>query len=877
MAEVDTIERLRAAFAEPLGPCERRRVLLWHDPDGEFSEELAEIAEDPSLVACGDRTLRVVDVREIGSFEVKLLVNRGDTGDDLLVYADWPYDLSRRGLEDDWLADVELWCDHFQADWLSLLCSEMGAEGSARPGFENFKAFFGAKARRERFRRLVPHAASPADVALGVIACCLRAEGTSLPQISLALLRVTQGGGLPEELGKYGADAALASLLEARLGYQGPLDDASSIATSVAMSALSCTLTQSLPGALGGLVLSGHEEECLSLWRDWVAGAGEGEMLPLAREVEEVNGVPSALGGLGASELGESDVLPCTGELAVAEIMRSLSEGADRSQEAIGLVARRRDLSWYGEVAEFCDALDSAARMRSFQTRNAGGFHLASATEVWETYVSDWSSVDSDYRHLVSAADAAVRAHPEASDALRDSLDSLCDWAESLYQNWFLRGVNDCWVQSAEMQWADIGSVRGVPREGDFWEDVVSRELSGASRVVVVISDAMRYEVGAELADRLSSETKGAVRLQSMQAAFPSVTEFGMASLLPHTELELPDGAKAGPLADGARTDGIENRQAVLRKHEPSARAIRARDFIGARCQDRREMLGDAKVTYVYHNLIDSVGEGFPTEDKVLGACSDAVDELVSIVKILMNDLRVNRVVVTADHGFLYTRRPLPESQNVVLAEVTEAADVVFSDRRAAITRVAPEGDTLVRVRLGYKSSIPLFGSAPRQCVRIRQRGAGDRYVHGGVSLQELCVPVLSVRFSDNRLKSRVEQEPARLALLSTDRRVTSAVFRVELRQPAPVGGKVLAAEYELVLEDAAGSAVSDVRRASAASEDPDDRARVTKVQLALKPGVEYSPRDSYYLVCRDSSGAVAWREEFHVEVAIAPLDDFGF
>ena len=175
MAEVDTIERLRAAFAEPLGPFERRRVILWHDPDGEFSEELAEVAEDPSLVACGDRALRVVDARELGSFEVKLLVNREDTEDDLLVYADWPYDLSRRGLEDDWLADVELWCDHFQADWVSLLCSEMGAEVPARPGFEGFKAFFGAKARRERFRRLVPHAASPADVALGVIACAPRA------------------------------------------------------------------------------------------------------------------------------------------------------------------------------------------------------------------------------------------------------------------------------------------------------------------------------------------------------------------------------------------------------------------------------------------------------------------------------------------------------------------------------------------------------------------------------------------------------------------------------------------------------------------------------------------------------------------------------
>lgn len=877
MSEIDTMERLRAALTEPLGPCEQRRVLVWHDPDGEFTEELNEVRDNPSLVACEDRDLRVVDARKLGSFELKRLVNRGDTEDDLLLYADWPYDLSMRALEADWIADVELWCDHFQADWLSLLCSEMGAEGSARAGFEGFKSFFGARARRERFRRLVPHATSAGEVALGVIACCLRAEGTSLSQITLALLRETRADGLPEELGRYGADSAFASLLKARLGYEGALDDADALASAVAVSALSCTLPQGLPGVLVGLVLSGREEECLSLWREWVSEAGEQEVLPVARDVEEAHGIPNALARLDVSELGESDVLPCTGELAVADIMQSLSEGADRSQEAASLVSRRRDLSWHEEVAEFCDALEAAAKMKSFQTRNAGGFHLPAAIDVWKAYVSDWSSVDSDYRHLISAADDAERNHPDAPDVLRDALGSLCDWAEDLYQNWFLRGVNDCWVQSAESQWASGGSVRGVRCEGGFWDDVVTRELSGASRVVVIISDAMRYEVGAELAGRLSSETKGAVRLESMQAAFPSVTEFGMASLLPHSELELPEDAKSGPLADGQKTNGTENRQAVLQRREPTARAIQAQEFLKARRKERREMLGDAKVTYIYHNVIDATGEGFPTEDKVLGACSDAIRELVSIVKVLMNDLRVNRVVVTADHGFLYTRRPLPESQKMTFAEVLDSSDVVFTDRRAAITRREPEGSTFVRVRLQYKSNIPLFGSAPRQCVRIRQRGAGDRYVHGGVSLQELCVPVLSVRFSDNRLKSRVEQEPARLALLSTDRRVTSAVFRVELRQIEPVCGKVLAAEYVLVLEDTVGRAVSDARKASAASVDPDDRARVTRVQLALKPGVEYSPRDPYYLVCRDASGSVVWREEFHVEVAIAPLDDFGF
>ena len=53
--------------------------------------------------------------------------------------------------------------------------------------------------------------------------------------------------------------------------------------------------------------------------------------------------------------------------------------------------------------------------------------------------------------------------------------------------------------------------------------------------------------------------------------------------------------------------------------------------------------------------------------------------------------------------------------------------------------------------------------------------------------------------------------------------------------------------------------------------------SRTWRVQLALRPGVEYSSRVPYYLVCRDAAGKVAWREEYRVEVAIAPVDDFGF
>lgn len=707
MADIDINARLRERFAAPVEHWERRRVVVWHDAEGQFADEYAAIAADPSLVACGARALCALDARDYGSFELKRAVLREDVDQDLLLYADRPLDLSGDALAQNWLADVELYADHFQADWLSLLVGEIGAEGAAREGFSRFRPYFLANGRRQRFLRLVPHAQSPADVALGVVAATLGAKDTTLPAIVFSLLDALDGGGLSKDLGRYGADAALAALLKSRLGYDGPLDDRAGIASAIAVSALWCTLPEGALAKLSGVILAGNEEASLSLWREWQESRDASDMKGLARLVERRRAVPGMLGSIGAADLAASDVLPCMNEAAVCELMEGLAHGSDRAAEAV----------------------------------------------------------------------------------------------------------------------------------------------------------------------ELSAQTKGMVSVGSMQAAFPSMTEFGMASLLPHDGLEFRPSQSKNPFVDGIETGGTKNRERVLRAREPKARAVQWKDLRKLNRARRKELVGDARVLYVYHDLIDSTGEEYPTEDRVLGACEQAVADVVAIVKVLMNDLRYNRIVVTADHGFLYTRRPLEEAQKVSLCEV--GADVAFAGRRHAVTTAPPKWPFLT-LRLEYDGHERLWGAAPRECVRIRRGGAGKLYVHGGVSLQELCVPVVSVHFHDAG-KSRVEREPARLSLLSTTRRVTSAIFAVELWQREAVGGKVVAAEYDLVMEDANGAVVTDVRRATAASENPDDQARVTKVQLALKPGREYSSRAAYWLVCRDASGREAWREQFRVEIAIALVDDFGF
>lgn len=165
-----------------------------------------------------------------------------------------------------------------------------------------------------------------------------------------------------------------------------------------------------------------------------------------------------------------------------------------------------------------------------------------------------------------------------------------------------------------------------------------------------------------------------------------------------------------------------------------------------------------------------------------------------------------------------------------------------------------------------------------RECIRLKSVAGNKNYAHGGVSLQEMCVPVIEFRNHRSNSKARVDQEKATLSLVSTSRRITSSMFHVDLHQREPVSGKVLPCEYELCLTDGSGNPVTDIQKAHADMATPDERARVSRPMFTLKAGIDYPPDERYFLVCRDKeTGEITWKEEFTIDMAFAPSVDFGF
>src|SRR5699024_7692010 len=198
---------------------------------------------------------------------------------------------------------------------------------------------------------------------------------------------------------------------------------------------------------------------------------------------------------------------------------------------------------------------------------------------------------------------------------------------------------------------------------------------------------------------------------------------------------------------------------------------------------------------YIYHDTIDATGDDAATEVDTFQAVEKALDQLSDLVRIIRNDLSGTHVYVTADHGFLYERDPL---------EVTDLMDKTLMDsvevkRRYILSEEDMEvsGQAKVDISSIVDNDPPLYVYAPHATTRYRIQGGGRNFVHGGASLQEVMVPLLSIRNkrADQRHAQRIEK--VQIHLTTTSRRITNSIFSLQFFQTEKVAEKRLARSEE--------------------------------------------------------------------------------
>ena len=505
--------------------------------------------------------------------------------------------------------------------------------------------------------------------------------------------------------------------------------------------------------------------------------------------------------------------------------------------------------------------------MQQFYQANISGFHIAEYTALWKAYTENFCRMDHYYRQFHTAFGKSLK---ESIPALEDLYKNVADYVEKLYKNWYLAKLGSQWTKLVAEELEKGAALAGIEQQTDFYRTFVKPILSSGSRAYVIISDALRYEVAVELTGQLIRETKGSAKLSSMQATFPSATKFGMAALLPHDCLQLTADGRV--LCDGESTEGTAGREKVLCKAHPGNVAIAYKALLAMTREERQKTVSNAQVVYIYHNAIDAIGDKAVTEDEVFDACEEAILELKNLVRIITNTMNGTNILITADHGFLYSYKPLEESDKAEKSLV--AGRIQELDRRYVLAEGDCTAEHMLKIPMTHLGS-SLAGFTPMDHIRMKKQGGGMNYVHGGISLQESVVPV--IEFKNMRANSRnfVDVKKAVVQLISQSRKVSNSIFSLDFYQTEPVSGKIAAASYDIYMADASGKAVSDTKTVIADKTSNNGSDRVVRTRFTLK-SVAFQKTASYYLTIVEK-GTTNVIEKIEFKIDIAFVNDFDF
>ena len=287
---------------------------------------------------------------------------------------------------------------------------------------------------------------------------------------------------------------------------------------------------------------------------------------------------------------------------------------------------------------------------------------------------------------------------------------------------------------------------------------------------------------------------------------------------------------------------------------------------------ERREAVSNANVVYIYHNAIDAVADKAVTEDQVFEACEQAILELKNLVRLITNDMSGTNIIITADHGFLYSYKPLEESDKAEKSFVS--GNIVELDRRYVLADGNCNAEHMLKIPMIHTNS-HLTCFTPLDNIRMKKQGGGMNYVHGGISLQESVVPVIEFKNIRASSKKFVDVKKAVIQLISQSRKISNSIFSLDFYQTEPVSGKTSSATYDVYMTDASGKAVSDTKTVIADKTSNNGSERVFRTRFTLK-SVEFKKTETYYLtVVEKGTTNVTDRIEFAIDIAFA--NDFDF
>ncbi len=463
---------------------------------------------------------------------------------------------------------------------------------------------------------------------------------------------------------------------------------------------------------------------------------------------------------------------------------------------ALGRAAYAQAAAWAGPRVELPSAgasfwlRDDPARQSAWQlvrdaarlgqeiaragTRIGVDTHADEAVEAaMAVYAERGAIVDQAHRLLEQRRAALLYPPLPEFEALRAGLDRV----RTLWRDWA-----DRWAVDFNALCKSVGFLPAAAfQQRTLFDEVVKPLAQESGTTAFFVVDAFRYEMGEEVYATLADTPATTPMLWARLAELPTATEVGMNVLAPVADRgklrpAISDGSVLGFSTGEFRVSDPESRKRAMhdRVGGPTCPLLTLEDVVTRESTSLKQSIARARLVVVHSNEIDRAGER-----GVGPAVFDQVMQKLRAAWKLLRDAGVRRFVFTADHGFLLIDDGARDAQ--------PHGRKVDPKRRHVFSAVAEDHAGEVRVALAdlrYEGTEQLMFPESTAVFDTGRKPMG--FVHGGNSLQERVIPVLTLVH-----RSAVGGSNTRYVIRATVKEGVAGMHCVEVKVMAPPQGEL--------------------------------------------------------------------------------------
>lgn len=821
-----------------------RRIVFWYDDDAAYSEEVDQLQLEGES--------KVIKLTGSNNFATKLLLEHQDLTTNYLVYA--PF--ARPEDKENSLVDIFYYSEHFYSDKLIQLMGEMNIPPECQDEVKKYKKFWAGN-NLQKFKSLEIDNYTNDTIDLGILCVLAGVKALSFEE----MLRKTILAGLNDntilkKIENQKIDRAFWRFCEKQYGYKD---------TNPTIQKFLVTMLVTYMDAQ----MNGNEPK---VWKTFVSSRRNDAVVFIKNLMnnDESRDFYDGFASKAADELNVSGLIT---QIPLADVVAS-DALKDFDDNIINWIAAKLEDQMLDEkisgmtIPELCETRSKAGYHFSNVYREKyqmliAAYHVlkevslhryqSSIKEAVEDYVSGTYLIDTYYRKFYYYLDRI---------GMDTNVEKIRDLVENMYTNKYLTDFAYKWNQSLTDQEYDTYP---EVRQEDFFNHYVRPFMneSGGGRVIVIISDGMRYECARELLDNLDLDEKCDAKMGHMLSVLPSETTLGMASLLPNKNISVDDTLDIF-VDDMHCGNSTAERQKILQSAVPKSACYEFDSVMQAKQAEIREMFQDKELVYIYQNQIDQRGEGMRSDNEVFNACQEAIEEIQTMIRRLTGYISNTRYIITADHGFIYKRDKLPESDKIKMESITAS----YKNKRYLLSKDPIVNDALISRCMSYLSKLnKVYVTTPIGADIIKMPGGGQNYVHGGSSLQEMIVPVIKV----NTFKGKQDTGLVNVELSSFHHRVTGIEVKLDFMQMEPVTDTVKPRRLQAFFVDADGAKISFPVPITANIKSADAKDRLIQEKFTLKSG-KYSRDQEYFLVIADQDDEKKELHRYKFEIDISDM-----